>query len=109
MKLDIRGHHLEITPALRTFVEQKLEPIAHHHGDMIDQIQVRLEDVTGPNKGGVDMSCRITAWLKVHVTVNIEELNRDMRAAIELAADRADRAIKKHVERSRFQGHVQHH
>jgi len=102
MKLEIRGHHLEVTPSLRTYVEEKLDPILRHHAGLIEELQVRLADTTGPHKkSGVDMSCRITARLRFHVAVHVEEVGEDMHAAILLASDRALRAIQKQIDRAR--------
>ena len=36
MNLKISGHHLEVTPALREYVQNKLERIKRHFDNVID-------------------------------------------------------------------------
>ncbi|HNM64367.1 MAG TPA: ribosome-associated translation inhibitor RaiA, partial [Accumulibacter sp.] len=36
MNLQVSGHHLEITPALRDYVANKLERITRHFDNVID-------------------------------------------------------------------------
>jgi putative sigma-54 modulation protein len=36
MNLKISGHHLEVSPALRAYVESKLERIKRHFDNVID-------------------------------------------------------------------------
>jgi putative sigma-54 modulation protein len=36
MQLSVTGHHVEVTPALRGYVEKKLERIGRHFEQVID-------------------------------------------------------------------------
>ena len=36
MQLDVTGHHVEVTPALRSYVEKKLDRIIRHFDGVID-------------------------------------------------------------------------
>ena len=36
MNLNLSGHHLEVTPALRTYVQSKLERVKRHFDHVID-------------------------------------------------------------------------
>ena len=36
MQLTLTGHHVEVTPALRTYVEKKLDRIVRHFDNVID-------------------------------------------------------------------------
>ena len=36
MNLNVSGHHLEVTPAIRTYVQSKLERVTRHFDHVID-------------------------------------------------------------------------
>ena len=38
MNLSVSGHHLEVTPAIRGYVQTKLERIKRHFDHVIDEI-----------------------------------------------------------------------
>ena len=45
MNLQLTGHHLEITPALREYVESKLTRISNHFDHVIDvKVTMRVEN-----------------------------------------------------------------
>lgn len=49
MNLNLTGHHVEITPALRDYVNLKLERVAHHF-DRITSTHVILSGWTSCNR-----------------------------------------------------------
>ena len=91
MQVNISGHHVEITPALREYLNEKLERIERH-----------FENVT-------DISCILTVEKLEHraeATVNVSgnslhahSVEEDMYAAIDSLADKLDRQVRKHKEK----------
>lgn len=101
MKIEIRGHGMELTEALKRHTEHRLGLALDHHQANIDQVQVRLSDINGP-KGGVDKECHVTAWLRVgHQVINISEQSSDMYASIDTAMDRVKLAVQKQIDKVR--------
>src|SRR6202021_214606 len=49
MQLDLSGHHVEVTPALRGYVLKKFERISRHFEQLID-VHCVLTDKKRPNK-----------------------------------------------------------
>jgi putative sigma-54 modulation protein len=92
MNLTITGHHLEITPAIRAYVEDKLKRVTRHFDNVIDV--------------GVILSVeklRHKAEVNVHVRakdIYVEAIEEDMYAAIDVLADKLDRQVVKHKEKS---------
>ena len=92
MHLKLTGHHLEITPALRSYVEKKLERVVRH----FDQL--------------IDVTCVLTVEKLVHKaeatlhmrgeTVHVLATAEHMYAAIDALADKLDRGVVKHKEKS---------
>jgi putative sigma-54 modulation protein len=97
MNLHLTGHHLEITPAIRDYVSSKLQRITHHFDHVIDvnvilsieKLQRKIE--ASVHVRGKDIFC--------------ESANVDMYAAIDGLADKLDRTIIKHKEKSLKQRH----
>ncbi|PMV26609.1 MULTISPECIES: ribosome hibernation-promoting factor, HPF/YfiA family [unclassified Pseudomonas] len=92
MQVNISGHHVEVTPPLRDYVEQKLRKLEGHF-DKITNVQVIMK---------VDkLQQKIEATLQIpggEVVANAE--HDDMYAAIDLLTDKLDRQLKKHKEKN---------
>ena len=96
MNLHLTGHHLEITPALREYVQNKLTKISNHFDHVIDiKVTLTVEKLTQ----------------KVEATIHVpgndlhaESSGENMYSAIDLLADKLDRQVVKHKEK-----HADHH
>jgi putative sigma-54 modulation protein len=91
MQLNLTGHHVEITPALRDYVSSKLERLERHF-DHVTNVHVVLSVEKLRHKAEATFS--ITGN---NLFANAEE--EDMYAAIDALADKLDRQIKKHKEK----------
>lgn len=91
MQLNITGHHIDVTDALRNYVSGKLERLERH----FDHVTV--------------IHCVLTVEKLRHraeATVNItggqlfaDATEADMYAAIDALVDKLDRQIRKHKEK----------
>lgn len=91
MQIDITGHHVDITPALRTYVQNKFERIERHF-DHVTGIHV----VLSVSK----LEHRAEATLNVtRGKLFADAVEQDMYAAIDCLTDKLDRQIKKHKEK----------
>ena len=93
MQMNISGHHLEITDAIKDYVTSKLSKLERHH-DRITSTNVILS---------VDKLIQ-KAEATVHVSggeffANSE--SEDLYAAIDILADKLDRQLIKHKEKTR--------
>ena len=92
MNLQLTGHQLEITPAIRGYVTSKLERITRHFDNVIDVNVVLSVD---------KLQQRIEA--NVHVRgrdIFCESIDENMYAAIDSLVDKLDRQIIKHKEKN---------
>ncbi len=91
MQINISGHHVDVTSALRTYVSNKMKRIERHFDHMIN-IRVVL---------GVEKE-RQRAEATVQVSgarLFADAEHDDMYAAIDVLCDKLDRQIKKHKEK----------
>lgn len=98
MQVNISGHQLDVTDALRDYVEEKFARLSRHF-DRITNVQVTM--------AVEKLKQKIEATLHVagaEVVANAE--HEDMYAAIDLLADKLDRQLIKHKEKQldRLQG-----
>lgn len=99
MQINITGHHLEITDALREYVDGKFAKL-ERHSDQITSIQVIL--TTEPNLHKAESTVN-TSGAELFATAEAG----DMYAAIDALSGKLDRQILKHKEKktARNQGH----
>ncbi len=103
MNLTISGHHLEVTPALRGYVTTKLDRIARHFDQVVD-IKVLL---TVDNMKEKELRQR--AECNVHVKgrdLFAESSHADLYAAVDELADKLDRQVGRHKEKTQAHHHV---
>ena len=96
--IDVQARNFSLTEAISNHTHQKLESMLHHFGDKILKVIVHLSDDNGP-KGGVDKHCHIHVEMKKLPTVVIEDSEENLYTAIDNATHRAERAVRKTVEK----------
>jgi len=95
MQINITGHHIDVTPALRAFTEEKFDKLERHF-DHIRSIKVGLN---------VE-KLRQIAEATVHVTkgeLHAGAESEDLYTAIDTLIDKLERQLSKHKEKN------QHH
>ncbi|MEO8485424.1 MAG: ribosome-associated translation inhibitor RaiA [Betaproteobacteria bacterium] len=91
MNLNLTGHHLEITPAIRDYVIAKLERVTRHFDHVIDVNVVLSVD---------KLRQKIEANLHIRgKDIHAESVDPDMYAAIDALADKLDRQVLKAKEK----------
>ena len=91
MNLNLTGHRLLITPAIREYVTSKLERVTRHFDHVIDVNVVLSVD---------KLRQQITANLHIRgKEIHAECVEADMYAAIDALADKLDRQVLRHKEK----------
>ena len=92
MNINLTGHHVEVTQALRDYVSSKLGKLAHHFDQVIDiSVTLSVEKL------------RQKAEANVHVRgkdIFVEADGADMYASIGSLVDKLDRQILRHKEKN---------
>ena len=97
MNLNVSGHHVEVTPAMREYVTGKLTRIKRHFDHVID-INIILSVEKLNQKAEVNL----------HVAgkdLFAESTEPDMYAAIDTLIDKLDRQIIKHKDKTAHRTH----
>ena len=93
MNLNVSGHHIEVTPAIRKYVNSKLERVKRHFDHLIDA-HVILSVAKLKQKAEVTLHVR---GKDIHCRCEDD----DLYAAIDLLVDKLDRQVLKY-KRKRF-------
>ncbi len=96
MNITVTGRGVEVTPAMRAYVEEKLQAATNVFDIPMDaEVVLRVEH--NPSNP-VPQVVEITIYLKGAV-VRVSEAAVDMYAAVDLAADRVSRQLRKYKTR----------
>ncbi len=91
MHLNVSGHHVEVTQALRSYVESKIEKIERHF-DLISDVNCILTVEKLRHKA--------EATIKVNGgTIYADNTEEDMYAAIDGLVDKLERRVRKYKEK----------
>jgi len=88
MMLNIRGENIEITPAIREYVEKKLSRFDRHFNE---DLTARVNAKVFHDKQRIEVTIPGTYML-----LRAEEEHADLYAAVDLVIDKLDRQIRKH-------------
>jgi putative sigma-54 modulation protein len=93
MQLNVTGHHVDVTPALYSYVEKKLGRIMRHFDHLIDSHFVLTVE---------KLQHKAEATLRVRgETIHAVAIEADMYASIDCLADKLERRVRKHKEKVR--------
>lgn len=91
MHIETHGHEIEVTPALREYVETKLQRLGRHFDQPLDvrtQLGIRKPDYVA--EATLSLAGR---------TLHADAGAQNMYAAIDILADKLDRLVLKHKEK----------
>jgi putative sigma-54 modulation protein len=99
--LEIRNLDGAVDDALHAWVHERLGRQLGKYAPQIERIEVRFGDENGP-KGGIDRCCMIHVVLSALAPVVVEMRAGEDREAFDLAAGRAERALKRTMQKHGF-------
>lgn len=102
MNLMITGQHVEITPALRQYVETKMTRLSRHFDQIID-VAVVL-GVEKPSEKEKRQRAEANLRIKGNV-LHVDHFAEDLYAAIDGLADKLDRQVMKCKEKLQSHQH----
>jgi putative sigma-54 modulation protein len=97
MNLNLSGHHLEITPAIREHVLSKIGKVKRHFDNVIDvNVILSVDKLKQKAEANVHLSGK---------TIFVECDDENLYVAIDSLVEKLDRQILKHKEKSSARRH----
>jgi|SRR3990172_10341725 len=91
MQINLTGHHMDITPAIRSYVEGKFRRLERHFDHMTNvQVILSIEKERQKAEARIEVN---------RGTLFADSEHEDMYAAIDTLMDKLDRQIIKHKEK----------
>ncbi len=100
MKSTIIAKGINSSPSMREYVNDRLDIALGHVQNSIHFITVRMSDLNGPRRGGIDKCVQIQLKLSGLPTVIVTEVGASINSAIDRAARRIERVVERSLERS---------
>lgn len=97
MKLVIQGKNIEITDAIREYVNQKIEKAVNHFQNLTTEVDVHLSVARNP-RINPKQAAEVTIYANGTV-IRAEESSENLYASIDLVADKIARQLRKYKER----------
>lgn len=97
MKLVIQGKNIEITDAIRDYVEQKILKAVSHFKHLTNEVDVHLSVAKNPRISS-KQSAEVTLYVDGAV-VRAEESSENLYASIDLVANKISRQLRKYKEK----------
>jgi len=102
MRLQVKGKNVEVSPAIRSYAEEKLGKLDRQ---LADPTRVELELTVERNPSIADkIVAEATIWTKGPV-LRAKERSTDMRASIDLLTDKLERQVIRYRQKRRRRGH----
>ncbi|MGI9259040.1 MAG: ribosome hibernation promoting factor [Gammaproteobacteria bacterium] len=91
MQLNVTGHHIDVTPALRDYVTGKLKRVERHFDHLTDvHCILTVEKLSHKAEATIHLTGG---------TIHADASEEDMYAAIDGMIDKLDRQVRKHKEK----------
>lgn len=98
MNLTISGHHMEVTPALRTYVENKLDRVVRHFDQVVNVNVLLCVEKQKEKEKRQRAECNLMVKGK---QIFVESQDADLYAAIDALVDKLDRQVIEYKNRVR--------
>ncbi|MCL2590336.1 MAG: ribosome-associated translation inhibitor RaiA [Betaproteobacteria bacterium] len=100
MNLNITGHHVEVTDAIRAYTSEKIDRVARH-SDNVTSVNVIL------SVDKLNQKAEATAHMRGK-DIHVECVDADLYAAIDALADKLNRQMQKYKQKTAEHHHDSH-
>ena len=98
MNLNITGHHLDVTPAIREYIQTKMTRVLRHFDHVIGtQVILSVE----PLKHHAEITLHVRGK-----DIHCEAMEENLYASIDLLVDKIDRKVIQHKTRTKNHSHI---
>jgi len=99
MTLIVRSQNFPLTEAIHAHLERRFTAALNPFGDSVTRVNIFLKDINGAGKGGEDKCVLVNIQLSAQPPVVVETISDDLYGAINIAARRTGRSVKRSLRR----------
>ena len=100
MHIEVFAVHMDVTTSLADYVKHRIELCLDRFEERIQRVEVRLGDISGPHGPGTKR-CHIEVHLMHRESVIVEQDHHDVYTAVDKAATRLKRTVRRQINRIR--------
>lgn len=100
MRLQVKGKNVVVTPSIREYAERKLARLSKQLAEQT-QVEIELSEQRNPSIAESQVA-EATVFTK-GPTLRAKESSRDMKASIDMLADKLERQVKRYREQRRVE------
>ena len=109
MNVQISIRHMQASQVSKRSIRMLCGEIINKH-EPINNIDVKIEDINGPHKAGIDKRCHLKVRGKNHLAIDVDDIDSDINYAIDNAFQRLKKILKrKHIQRNDLIERDEHH
>lgn len=94
-------HNIAGGESLQNYVENLMFDVLHNFRDQVTRVEVHVADENGKKGGDDDMRCTMEVRLRGLQPFAVTHHDKNIHAAIDGAADRVNRSVRKTVQKRR--------
>lgn len=94
-------HNVEGGESLTLYVENLMNSVLDNFKDQVTRVEVHVADENGDKGGGDDLRCTMEVRLRGLNPFAVTHHDKNVHAAIDGAAERVSRSVRKTVEKRR--------
>jgi len=93
MNVQISIRHMVASKTIKQMVKDLCHEI-HKKYEYIQNIDVKIEDINGPHKSGIDKRCHLKVRGSNHLVMDINDIDEDITYAIDRAFQHLKKSLK---------------
>jgi ribosome hibernation promoting factor len=98
MELELHVRGTEVAQTLRRYAERRFRFALRRFAHRVRRLRIYIADLNGP-RGGIDKRCRILAEVAPSGSLVLEETDVHVYEAMDRAADRLRRCVRRDLKR----------
>ena len=92
MNIQISVRRMTVSQVVKQIVRNLCSDVQNKFNG-IQNIDVKIEDINGPNKSGIDKRCHLKVRGKERLAIDVEEVDEDLHSAIDNAFRRLKQVL----------------
>ena len=103
MQITVKGHQVDVTPALHEYATSKFERVTRHFDQVVDiNVLLSVEKLKEKERR---QKCEVTLHVKGK-DIFVEQCHEDLYAAVDQLMDKLDRQVVRHKDRLQDHHHA---